>query len=91
MEQICQYGFFGNGDELTVSEKVLIRHWLKPLKNFIHGDSLNWGTSSLKEVRCITFEGNIEIKDDELWEDKLELWNEIKDATRLAPEKLARL
>jgi len=83
--------FFGNGDTLTASETVLIKDWLKPLGSFIRGDSIAWGTTSLNQIRCITSRGKIEIRQDELWEEKLKLWNQIKNATRLEPLRVSKL
>ncbi|CZR66330.1 related to triacylglycerol lipase V precursor [Phialocephala subalpina] len=83
--------FFGNGDSLTTSEKVMIKEWLKPVANFIQGKPVNWGTTSLGQVKYITEAGDIEIKDDEAWEDKLPLWELTKQVTKTAPLSKPRL
>jgi carboxylesterase type B len=72
---------FGNGDILTDSEKTLIREWLAPVVSFIQGEQVDWGTHSSKQVRYLTAEGNIEIKDDEVWEKKLPLWELTREIT----------
>lgn len=73
---------FGNGDPLTETEEALIREWLKPVASFIRGETVNWGTSSVQQVRYLTSEGKIEIKDDEVWESKLPLWKLMKEITQ---------
>jgi hypothetical protein len=73
--------FFGNGDTLTSSEKVIIKKWLQPLEAFISGSDVIWGTQSLKEVRYLTAGGEIEVRDDEWWDSKLPLWNVTKEVT----------
>ncbi len=74
--------FFGNGDSLSHSEKQLIREWLRPIASFLNGDKVVWGTQSLNQVRYINSEGKIEIKDDDLWEEKLSLWGFTKEITQ---------
>jgi carboxylesterase type B len=74
--------FFGNGDTLTPSEKELIRTWLEPVTAFLKGEVVVWGTQSLTEVRYLTADGRIEIKQDEVWESKTPLWNLTKRVTQ---------
>jgi carboxylesterase type B len=73
--------WFGNGSGLTDQETVLIREWLQPVGSFLRGETVSWGTQSLKEVRYLTAEGKIEIKEDEVWESKLPLWEITKRVT----------
>lgn len=82
--------FFGNGDALIESEKVLIQGWLRPVASFVRGESFDWETTSLREVRYLTSTGDIEIKDDDQWDEKMELWEKIKDV-HLKPLKMAKL
>lgn len=65
---------FGNGDSLTADEKILIKEFLRPVASFINGGEVNWGTTSLNEVRYITAQGQIEASRDEVWDKKLALW-----------------
>ncbi|KAF7929192.1 uncharacterized protein EAE98_005111 [Botrytis deweyae] len=67
--------FFGNGDLLNDNEKVLLRNWLKPMADFIQGNDFIWGTRSIKEVRFLTSDGKIQIRDDDIFQQSLELWN----------------
>jgi carboxylesterase type B len=76
---ICIW-FFGDGDSLTDAEKHIIREWLKPMAAFIIGEDVDWGTHSLEEVRYLTSDGTIEIKQDEVLEEKLRLWQTTKHA-----------
>ena len=56
-------------------ETEFIREWLRPVGAFLRGEKIDdWGTTSLREVKCLTAEGNIEIKEDDTWEEKLRLW-----------------
>jgi carboxylesterase type B len=73
---------FGLGAGLTPPEKELIRKWLQPVTAFIKGEDFDWGTNSISQVRYLTAEGKIEIKEDEVWEGKLPLWNVTKQVTR---------
>jgi hypothetical protein len=50
-----------------------------------------WGTNSLKQVRYITSEGDIEIKEDEVWDSKLPLWDIEKEVTHARPRITAKL
>ncbi|KAF8851792.1 carboxylesteras-like protein [Acephala macrosclerotiorum] len=74
--------FFGNGDGLTQAEKVLIKEWLEPVAAFIQGKPIDWGTTTLQQVRSITKDGEIKIGDDDSWEDKLPLWELTKQVTK---------
>ncbi|TAQ84331.1 hypothetical protein B7494_g7339 [Chlorociboria aeruginascens] len=77
---------YGNGESLTADEKEIVREWLKPLGEFIRGDNVMWGTKSLSEVRTLTSDGRIEVKEDEVQERKLPLWNLTKEVTLSRPE-----
>ncbi|ESZ96305.1 hypothetical protein SBOR_3360 [Sclerotinia borealis F-4128] len=79
--------FFGNGDSLTEREKELLKEWLKPMIAFINGEDVDWGTRSIKDVRILTSDGKIEIREDEIYEEKLELWKLVKMATKFRGEK----
>ncbi|KAI9644056.1 hypothetical protein NHQ30_007408 [Ciborinia camelliae] len=73
--------FFGNGDFLTGKEKALLLEWLKPMASFINGDNVDWGTRSIKDVRFLTSDGNIEVREDEIFEGKMKLWDHTKKVT----------
>ena len=73
--------WFGNGEPLTGPEKELIREWLQPVGAFLRGEEVDWGTKSLTEVKYLTAEGKVEIKEDEIWEAKLPLWEITKRVT----------
>lgn len=73
--------FFGNGDYLLDSEKDLIREWLQPLGEFLRGEIVDWGTRSISQVRFLSSEGKIEIKEDEVMRRKLELWHLVEEVT----------
>ncbi|KAB8301979.1 hypothetical protein EYC80_005433 [Monilinia laxa] len=73
--------FFGNGDSLTKGEKELLIEWLKPVGAFVNGEDIDWGTRSIKDVRFLTSDGNIEIRDDGIFEEKLGLWKLTKTVT----------
>jgi carboxylesterase type B len=73
--------FFGNGDFLTEKEKGLLREWLKPMVAFINGNDAHWGTRSIRDVRYLTSNGKIEVREDTIFEEKLELWDLTKKVT----------
>jgi carboxylesterase type B len=83
--------WFGNGESLTDPEKQLVRKWLRPVGAFLRGESIDWGTKLLKEVKYLTAEGKIEIKEDEIWEEKLPLWETTKSVTSPLPTIKSRL
>lgn len=66
---------FGNGDYLTDKEKILLREWLKPMAAFLNGNDIAWGTRSFKDVKFFSSEGNIEVREDEIFEKSLEAWD----------------
>jgi carboxylesterase type B len=66
--------FFGNGEAPMEQEKEIIKIWLKPVAQFLQGKGVTWGTNGVKQVRYLTNEGKIEIRDDEVWDAKLPLW-----------------
>lgn len=72
--------FFGNGDILADSEKSLVKEWLIPVAQFVKGEKVEWHTYDMKRVRYLTNERTIEIKDDDVWYEKLPLW-ELTQAT----------
>ncbi|KAM3074974.1 hypothetical protein ACMFMG_007563 [Clarireedia jacksonii] len=74
--------FFGDGDSLTDREKHIIQEWLKPMAAFIIGQDVDWGTRSLDEVRHLASDGTIDIKSDEVFEEKLRIWRNMKRAKR---------
>ncbi|TGO44629.1 hypothetical protein BOTNAR_0777g00010 [Botryotinia narcissicola] len=71
--------FFGNGDLLNDNEKVLLRNWLKPMADFIQGNDFIWGTRSIKEIKFLTSDGNIQIRNDDIFPESIELWNLSKE------------
>jgi len=74
--------FYGNGESLKDEEKVLVKAWLAPVASFLKGEEVQWGTQSIDQVRYINWKGQIEIKRDEWWNDKLLLWEVTKQATQ---------
>jgi hypothetical protein len=73
--------FFGNGDVLTPEEKELVTRWLQSVSAFVKGKKVDWGTETMKQVRYLTAEGKIEIKEDEWWNTKMPLWDLTRKAT----------
>lgn len=73
--------WFGNGDSLTDTEKELIREWLRPVGAFLKGENVDWGTKSLRDVKYLTADGKVEIMRDDIWQEKLPLWEVMKSAT----------
>lgn len=73
--------FYGGGAELHEGEKPIVKEWLKPMGAFLRGDIVEWGTEGIKQVRYLTSEGKIEIKDDEVWDEKIPLWEVTKNVT----------
>jgi carboxylesterase type B len=83
--------FFGNGDSLKGTEKELVKEWLHPVGEFLRGEKVNWGTKSLREVRYLTSDGRIEIRGDEVWDEKMPLWETTKSVTSPPTSAKARL
>ncbi|KAL3418546.1 carboxylesterase-lipase family protein [Phlyctema vagabunda] len=52
-----------------------VKEWLKPQMQFLEGKKVEWGTTSLREVRRFSSNGDIEIVGDDLWHRGLEVWN----------------
>jgi len=79
---------FGNGEYLTKSEKVVIQEWLKPVAEFVAGRDVTWGTDDVKKVRYLTSDGKIEIREDEVWDTKIPLWELTKKVTSTRTEMI---
>jgi carboxylesterase type B len=73
--------FYGNGETLTSAEKSLIGGWLQPIASFIKGEDVEWGAKAINQVKYLTARGKVEIKDDEWWNEKLQLWELTRKAT----------
>ncbi|KAL4942978.1 hypothetical protein BDV06DRAFT_235084 [Aspergillus oleicola] len=56
----------------TPSERALMENWIKNLVAFVNGDKeFEFGTRGVEEVKVVTPEGNIEVRNDERWEELL--------------------
>ncbi|TVY83341.1 putative esterase/lipase [Lachnellula suecica] len=73
--------FFGNGNDLTAKEKGVVAEWLRPVSSFVKGEQVDWGTREINEVRYLTADGAMTIKNDEWWKTKLPLWELIRKTT----------
>lgn len=70
--------FVGNGvDVLAESQKAVVRRWLEPLEAFLTGYKVQWGTKSISQVRSLTSDGDVVVKEDEIWDEKLSFWKKI--------------
>ena len=70
--------WFGNGKELLAGEKQLVSDFLAPWSWFLKGESTDWGTKAVDEVRMIGPSGTrVDIKADEHWNGCLKIWNAI--------------
>ncbi|KAF4619032.1 hypothetical protein G7Y89_g14815 [Cudoniella acicularis] len=73
---------YGNGDSLTVKEEGIIKEWLRPLASFLKGESVKWGTGSVGDVKYLSASGRTEVRTDEVWDEKIQLWDLTKRITR---------
>lgn len=77
--------FWGNGDVLTDSEKKSTAEaFIGPLSRFVNGvgaegrDEFGWGTCG-KGVRVLRADGEVEIREDEMWEEGVRVWKTLRD------------
>lgn len=73
--------FYGNGADLTASERTLLKEYLKPFGEFLRGEHVAWGTKSIRETRTITSDQRIEITVDEDWERGQRTWDALQSFT----------
>lgn len=70
--------WFGNGKQLLAGEKQLVSDFLEPWSRFLKGESADWGTKSIDEVRMIGPSGTrVDIRTDEHWDRCLKIWTAI--------------
>jgi len=60
---------------LTDEEKVWLRGWNEQFASFVSGEEVNWGTKSPKDVRRWRSDGETDIREDDMWEQGVEVWN----------------
>lgn len=73
--------FYGNGSELTASERTLLQEYLRPFGEFLRGEQVAWGTRSIRETRTITSGQRVEITIDEDWERGQRLWDALQSSS----------
>ena len=56
---------------LDMEERRLIKQWLSPWKDFIHGNTSDWGTQHMTQFRHLTADGRITIQEDPTWSEYL--------------------
>ncbi len=69
--------FFGNGEPLSPAERGIVGQFVGPLARFLRGETLDWRTNNIREVRRLCRDGSVEIWQDELWEQGVGLWSEL--------------
>ncbi|KAI9684982.1 MAG: hypothetical protein M1820_010850, partial [Bogoriella megaspora] len=67
--------FCGNGDVLEKGEGDVIIKWLHPVKTFLEGGDIDWGTSDIQDVRRLNNGGQVDLWRDDRWEEGLETWD----------------
>jgi hypothetical protein len=50
------------------AEIASARAWLSQFNGFLHGEQIDWGTKSAREVKVFTKEGRLEVEEDPRWE-----------------------
>ena len=63
----CQPIWWYQHDRYTDTEDRVVKEWLKPWLAFVKGDTVAWGTSSMKQYRRLIDNG-IRIENDEHWD-----------------------
>lgn len=73
--------FWGNGDVLEDAEKPVIhRAFIGPWKRFVHGEpDVQWGTRNHLEVRRLRSDGEVDIWQDELWDEAMRVWRGLRE------------
>lgn len=61
---------------LSTIEKDIIRKWLKPFAAFLRGgETSDWGTREVTDVRVLDSDGSIQIYHDKKWDKALSVWD----------------
>ncbi|KAL4890930.1 alpha/beta-hydrolase [Aspergillus ambiguus] len=73
--------FWGNGSRLEAREKEVIhRAFIGPWTRFVHGeDDIGWGTRGHRQVRRLRPDGEVDIWEDELWEEAMRVWRGLRE------------
>jgi carboxylesterase type B len=83
--------FFGNGQGLLPSEKALVKNWIAPVVDFLKGEPLSWESKTLEEVRRLRVDGSIDVWHDQLWDEGVRLWEELRAVGSAEKRPLPRL
>lgn len=84
--------FWGNGDVLTPFEKGVVHEaFIGPLARFVRGqrgeDGFGWGVSGKDGVRILRKDGSVVIAGDEIWEEGVGVWEELRRAQAAGSDK----
>lgn len=68
--------FWGNGEVLEDKEKESLKGtFIKPLAEFISGNEVAWGTKGVRQLRTLTPDGDVQIREDYDWERGVKVWD----------------
>lgn len=68
--------FWGLDGGLLEEEKQILRPWNQAFSAFVKGDSLDWGTRDVREMRRLRADGVTDIWTDDRWND-VEVWDAV--------------
>jgi carboxylesterase type B len=84
--------FFGNGDILTDDEKsIASKAFLVPLSRFLRGEEMEWGIQHGMQVRTLRSDGSVVVKEDEMLDEGLKLWNALKTTGATGHASISKL
>ncbi|KAF2674848.1 paraben-hydrolyzing esterase precursor [Microthyrium microscopicum] len=80
--------WFGDGLDLTPQEQVVAKSaFLNDMSSFINSGKINWGSAGVRQVRRLKANGQVDLIDDEFWDEAVESWRGIMTAALTARGK----
>ena len=59
---------------LTAQDKKILQPWNQALANFINGEEVHWGTTTVQEAKRLRSDGETDIWADTMWEEGQHVW-----------------
>lgn len=70
--------FVGSGKQIQPEEKATVNAWVRPVKDFLAGERVDWGCTGAKDLRIIREETwGIATEPDPLWAHYMHIWKRL--------------
>lgn len=72
--------FFGDGKMLPEREKEIVKQaFTGEYARFVRGEDMDWKASGPREARRLKTDGSVDVWRDELWDEKLAIWQKLQE------------